>query len=363
MRLLRTVVTRLLLLCAMVAAGAVAGAGAANAAVPDVWGFAYVNVTSGVPSMAHQAGSWAAGNVSVSPGVPGEFFVRFPQIGIRGGVAHVTAVSQAAEWCQLEKWGQSGSDEIVAVRCYRYGGGPAPDARFTIVFASSSGPLASATQAFGYVHSDGRSIVSDYNSSLAANTVVHDATGVWTVTMPGLGATSPAGNIQVTAVDSGSPARCKVGDWSWSAGAQKFRVLCHNATTALRDTGWTLTYQRERAITGAAAPPRFFAYTFDHTPGNAGPYAPAPAGINFNNAGAVNTVQSAGLGLRLVRFPAVGSPPDDVQVTAFGAGPGFCNLLTVWGVSGSEAVVRDVACYSGGVRAAQQAFVTYTSKY
>jgi len=124
MRLLRSVFARLLVLCAMVAAGAAAGAGTANAAVPDVWGFAYIDTSSGVPNVAHQAGSWGPGpTVTVSPGGPGEYFVRFPKIGIpKGGIAHVTAVTQGPVWCQIEKWGQSGSDEIVAVQCYRYGG-------------------------------------------------------------------------------------------------------------------------------------------------------------------------------------------------------------------------------------------------
>ncbi|MEU8276259.1 hypothetical protein ACFYOK_13625 [Microbispora bryophytorum] len=362
MRLLRNVFTRLLLLFAMVAAGAAAGSGTANAAVPDAWGFAYVDTSSGVPNLSYQAGSWTSGAVSVTPGVPGEYFVRFPQIGIPqgGGIAHVTAISQSAEWCQIEKWGQVGTDEMVAVRCYRYGGGPAK-ALFSIVFASSSGALFSASQAFGYVFWNGSSIGSDYNSSLGVNSVFHNATGDWTVWLPGLGSSVQAGNIQVTAVDSGQPARCKVGAWSWATSGQKIQVLCHDATVNPLDTGWTLTYQRERAITGAFAPPKLFAYTFDNTPANPGPYSPVPPAINFNYPGAVNTIQSAGTGLRLVTFPKVGALPNDVQVTAYGPGPGFCNLLTLWTTSGSTAVVRDVACYNATTRVNQASFVTYTS--
>ncbi|GAA4190772.1 hypothetical protein AB0C10_15600 [Microbispora amethystogenes] len=363
MRLLRTVVIRLLVMVAMVAGGTTAAAGAASAAVPDVWGFAYVNTSSGVPNLSYQAGSWTSGSVTVTPGVPGEYFVRFPGIGIpSGGIAHVTAITQSAEWCQIEKWGMAGTDEIVAVRCYRFGGGPAK-ALFSIVFASSSGALTSATQAYGYVFWNGSSIASHYNSALAVNTVTHTSTGTWTVWMPGLGSSTQAGNVQVTAVDSGVPARCKVGAWSWAATGQKFQVLCHDATTTPLDTGWTLTYQRERAITGAFAPPKYFAYTFDNTPANPGPYAPLPAGINFNYPGAVNTVQSAGTGMRLVTFPKVGLLPNNVQVTAYGPGPAFCNLLTLWTTSGSDVYVRDVVCYNGTTAVGQPSLVTYTSKY
>ncbi|MEU7690929.1 hypothetical protein OHB01_29425 [Microbispora hainanensis] len=363
MRLLHSVFTRLLLLCALVGGGAVAGAGAANAAVPDVWGFAYVDTSSGVPNLSYQAGSWTSGAVTVSPGVPGEYYVRFPNIGIpTGGIAHVTAISQTAEWCQIEKWGQSGPDEIVVVRCYRFGGGPAK-ALFSLVFASSSGALSSASQAFGYVYWDGSSIASDYNSSLGANAVFPGSTGVWTVWLPGLGSSVAAGDIQVTAVDSTQPARCKVGAWSWAPSGQKIQVLCHDATVNPLDTGWTLTYQRERAITGAFAPPKLFAYTFDNVPANPGPYAPVPPQINFNYPGAVNTVQSAGLGLRLVTFPKVGALPNNVQVTAYGPGPEFCNLLTLWTTAGSDVYVRDVACYKATTRVNEASFVTYTSVY
>lgn len=362
MHLLRKAFTRLLLVCAMVAGGAVAGAGAANAAVPDVWGFAYVDTTSGVPNPSYQAGSWTSGVVTVSPGVPGEYFVRFPNIGAKGGIAHVTAVSQTAEWCQVEKWGPSGPDEIVAVRCYRFGGSPATT-RFSIVFASSSGALSSASQAFGYVYWDGSSIASGYNSSLGVNAVYPGPPGEWTVWLPGLGSSVAAGNIQVTAVDSTQPARCKVGDWSWAPSGQKIQVLCHDATVNPLKTGWTLTYQRERAITGAFAPPKLFAYTFDNVPANPGPYAPGPPPVNFNFPGATNTVQSAGTGLRLVTFPAVGALPNNVQVTAFGPGPEFCNLLTLWTTSGSTTYVRDVVCYHATTPVNRASFVSYTSVY
>ncbi|MEV4456454.1 hypothetical protein [Microbispora sp. NPDC049633] len=365
MLLLRNVVIRILLMCAVVAAATVAGAGAANAAVPDVWGFAFVNTTSGVPSPAYQAGSWAPGpTVSVTSGGSGEYFVRFPKIGIpRGGVAHVTAISQSPEWCQIEKWWQDGPDEVVAVRCTLYGGGHHAQTLFSVVFASSSGALASASQAYGYVYWDGGSIASHYNSALATNSVAHTGTGAWTVVLPGLGSAAQAGNIQVTAVDSGRAARCKVGAWDWSKDAQKIRVLCHDATDVPLDTGWTLTYQRQRAIMGAAVPPKYFAYTFDNDPSNPGPYAPAPAGVNYNYTGAVNTLTRTVTGRRWVAFPSVGVLPSNVQVTAYGSGPEFCNLVTLWVTAGSDVHVRDVFCYRGNVKVDSPSLVTYTSQY
>ena len=61
-----------------------------------------------------------------------------------------------------------------------------------------------------------------------------------------------------------------------------------------------------------------------------GPYAPAPAGINFNSQSGVNTITSAGTGGRLAQFPQVGALPDIVLVTPFRPGAWFCNLTSLW---------------------------------
>ncbi|MFC7648524.1 hypothetical protein ACFQX6_54865 [Streptosporangium lutulentum] len=161
---------RLLCVTVLLASG-LAMATSAQAAVPDRWGFAYVNAYSGVPSLAHQAGSWGPGfNVTVTPGALGQSFVRFPQIATGGGVVHVTAVAPAAHWCQAQNWGPSGLDLVVAVQCYRYGGGPV-FAQYTIVFETSTGTLP-ASQGLGYVHYNGAGITSQFNSASAPNGVV-----------------------------------------------------------------------------------------------------------------------------------------------------------------------------------------------
>ncbi|WP_433501259.1 hypothetical protein ACQP1K_13655 [Sphaerimonospora sp. CA-214678] len=363
MRRLKALLVRSFLAIAMIVAGLGAGATGAQAAVPNLWGFALVDTTSGVPSTAHQAGSWPPGfTVQVSPGVIGQVFVKFPQIGVpKGAVVHVTAVSPAAEWCQIQKWAQSGPDEIVAVQCYKYGGGPVW-ARFSIVFSHSTGTLP-PPQAFGYVFWDGAAILSHHNSAGAVNTVTPTGPGEWLVDMPGLGSSGYAGNIQVTAVDPQQPARCKVAKWGPSPSMQQIVVRCHDKYDKPLKTGWTLTYHRDRAVTGAAIPPKSFAYTFDNQPSLPGPYAPAPAPVNYNSLGAVNTIQSAGPGLRLVIFPKVGVLPNHVQVTAYGPGPEYCNLLAPWGTGGGDAIVRDVACYKGTVLVDQPSLVTYLSAY
>ncbi|MFC4588495.1 hypothetical protein [Sphaerisporangium corydalis] len=336
----------------------------ARAAVPDLWGFAYVDVFAGVPDLSRQAGSWpAADTVTVSSGAVGEVIVRFPKIGTTStgspGVAHVTAVSPGADWCQVEKWWPAGGDELVAVRCYHYGGIPV-FRMFSIVFEASSGTL-SGGPALGYLHWNGTAVASRYSSVASPITVTSMGLGSWKVVFNGLGSATLAGNVQVTAVNGAAAARCKVGNWVSFPGSQQVQVSCRDGSFSLFDTGWTITYHRERAITGRAFPPKNFAYTYDNMPGSAGPYAPVPVAVNYNSKAMVNSVQTAGAGRRLVRFPQVGLLPNHVQATAYGLGEEYCNLMSPWAVVAGDVIMNSVACYNGPILVDQPSLVTYTA--
>lgn len=341
--------------------------GPAQAAVPDHWGFAFVDkpAVPGIPDLSRQAGSWPPGfKVHVTPGVIGQVFVRFPQIAAKAGVVHVTAVINTPAWCQAQKWAPSGPDEVVAVRCFRPGGTPV-FAPFAVMFTESSkGPFPPG-QAYGYVHFEpGPGIVTRFNSAGAANLVTAGPAGVWKVLMPGLGSSGEAGNIQVTAVNSAVAAKCEVAGWSPAPAGQVFTVRCYNDAAVPLKTGWTLTYQRGRAVMGTQ--PKLFGYTFDNKPLLAGPYAPAPPPVNFNSAGGVNTVRAAGAGLRLLTFPRIGLLPSTVLVTPFQTGPGFCNLISPWFTSSAapQVIVRDVACYTAaGALSSQASLISYASAH
>ena len=337
--------------------------GSARAAVPDHWGFAYVNVPLGIPDPLHQAGSWPAPfKVHVTPGAPGQEFVRFPQIASKAGVVQVTAVADIPVWCQAQRWFPSGADEVAVVRCYRPGGAPV-FVPFAVTFGQSSpGPFPPG-HAYGYVHFEPvGGIVTRFNSSGGVNTVTPGPVGSWAVSLPGLGSATLAGNVQVTAVDPAKPAKCKLAAWASLPARQVLQVHCFDKLAAPVQTGWTLTYQRGRAVTGTQ--PKLFAYTFDSKPLVPGPYAPLPLAVNFNSQSGVNTIRTAGLGLRLVLFPRVGVTPNTVLVTAFGPGAGFCNLLTTWFTSPAQVIVRDVACYTpAGARQNLASLISYTSAH
>lgn len=352
---------------AMAAGLAAAAAGPARAAVPDKWGFAYVNkpMVPGIPDPAHQAGSWpAAFKVHTTPGAVGRVLVTFPRVASKNGVVHVTAVNAGPVWCQAEKWAPSGLNEVVVVRCRKAGGAPV-FSPFTVLYTTSTKGPFPAGRAYGYVHfQPAAGIVASFSSVGAVNTVTPVSAGLWTVRMPGLGSSVRAGNVQVTAVNPSLPAKCEIAAWSNTASGQRFAVACFNGGSTPLKTGWTLSYQRGRSIFGGQ--PKLFAYTVNNNPSIAGPYAPAPAPVNFNSLGGINTIQRAGTGLSLVRFPRVGALPNTVLVSPFKIGPGFCNLLTLWATLPASAgvTVRDVACYnSAGAHATSVSLITYTSSH
>ena len=345
---------------------AAATAGTAQAAVPDKWGFAFVSkpAVAGVPDLAHQAGTWPAPlHAHTTPGAIGQVFVVLPKLASKNGVVHVTAVNQAPIWCQAQKWGVSGANEVVAVRCYKVGGAPV-FSPFTVLYTTSTKGPFPAGRAYGYVHfQPGAGIAATFNSVGAANTVVAGPTGEWVVKMPGLGTPARSGNVQVTAADPSGAAKCQIAAWSSGPASQQFLVRCYNGGVTPVKTGWSISYQRGRSIFGGQ--PKLFAYTFNNLPANPGPYAPAPPPVNYNSAGGINTVQNGG-GFALVQFPRVGILPNTVQVSPFKIGAGFCNLNTLWATPASSAnvTVRDVVCWTPtGKPAPNASFVTYTSAH
>ena len=361
------VIVRMFCVVALAATGLTATATAATAltaADPPRWGFAVVRSGAVVDSQ-RQAGSWTDGlKVEATLGGPGQVFVRFPQIGrASGGVAHVTAISSSADWCQVEGWWQSGADEIVAVRCHRHGAGPI-NSWFSLSFGDNPQYLP-AHQAFGYVHWDGSAVVSQFNSSgpAAVNTVAPSSSpGAWGVTLPGLGSAGYAGNIQVTAIDPSVPARCKVSGWPVPTAAQIIGVRCYDATGTPLNTGWSLTYHRERAVIWTPYT-YHFAYTFDNAPTTPGSYVPTPSQVNYNSQPGGGRLSRPAVGRKQVFFGGL-TPGyrSNVQVTAVGYNAEFCNLSAPWETSSTSVSIRYVTCYNGAVLVDHPTMITYVSR-
>jgi hypothetical protein len=336
-------------------------AGTAQAATRDAWGYALVTSPSGPVAAANWKESVASPTPTASPGAPGQVIVMFPKIGFfKQGIVHVTAIIDELAWCQAQKWHPSGGNEIVAVRCYTKGGVPT-FVPFTVLFTTRSGKLPGGLQ-YAYVHDSGSSVVSSYNSTGSSDTVSALATGIWRVKLHGSGPATHSGGIQLTAVNPTRPAICDVGGQTWTTSGQTIIVRCYRPSGMPLKTGWNLSYQRGRAITGAK--PRLFAYTLNTKPLVSGPYAPAPHAVNVNTGGGVNKIMRSGLGEWLVSLPHVGILPNTLFVTAASSKPRVCNLNTTWGTTlgPGTVTVRDVVCYKvGGAFTPSEWFLSYTT--
>ncbi len=246
------------------------------------------------------------------------------------------------------------------MRCYRKGGIPT-FVPFTVMFTSSSGTLPGGLQ-YAYVHDAPTGVVATYNSTGLSDTVSVLGTGLWRVTLHRPGPATQSGGVQVTAVDPKVPAICNVAGQKWTPAQQVIIVRCYTAAGKPLKTGWNLSYQRGRAITGAR--PRLFAYTLNNKPTVPGPYAPLPPAVNVNSAAGVNSIMRSGLGEWLVIFPRVGILPNSLFVTPVSSVPRVCNLNTVWAtdVFKRAVIVRDVVCYQvTGAMAPVSWFLSYTT--
>jgi hypothetical protein len=330
----------------------------AQAAVPNAWAFALVSSPLGPVSASHSAESRPAPVPTAAPAGPGVEVVRFRNIGFfKGGTVHVTAVTDQLAWCQAQGWRTLGGSEFVTVRCFVKG--VASFVPFTVMYSQSSGRLPGGLS-YAYV-SHGTTSGSSYNSTGHANTVTALGLGRWRVRLLGAGPATPSGGVQLTAV--GTAARiCDIVGRAQTLTAQFVTVACYTKAGVPAASGWTLTYQRGRAITGTR--PTRFAYTVNNKPTFPGTYVPAPPGVNFNSTGAINTV-GGGSPEALVRFPKVGVLPNIVFVTPAATRPRVCNLNTTWFTQigpPRAVIVRDVICYTPtGAFTRAASFITYAS--
>ncbi len=339
---------------------AVFAAGTAQAN-PQAWAYALVQHPSGPVAAKHWKESTPSPTPSATPGLlVGQEIVKFPKIGFfKQGVVHVTAVVDELAWCQAEGWRPLGGAELVTVRCYKKGGVPV-FVPFTVMFTSSSGTLPGGLK-YAYVHDAPTGVVATYNSRGMADNVSVLGVGVWRVTLHGAGPATHSGGIQVTTV-SPKPAICDVAGQTWTPTRQVVIVRCWTATGKPAKSGWDLSYQRGRAITGAK--PKLFAYTLNNmlVPG---PYAPTPPAVNVNTGGGLNIIRNSP-GVSLVTLPRVGIFPNTVLVTAASSAARVCNLNTVWATvppPGPRLVtVRDVVCYKvTGAITPVKWFLSYTT--
>ncbi|NUR97837.1 MAG: hypothetical protein HOV67_21595 [Kribbellaceae bacterium] len=321
----------------LAAGGTALVADPAGAAVPDRFGFALWY--GGTVSQAYPPAT------SVTPLTPGRWMVKFPGQGIAGGVVHVTAVQDAlssppGRFCQVEKWGPDSSvppNEIVYVSCWRTTNVLDPLPGFSVQFAASSGVIGGGL--YGYMFNDpGCTILASYTTLGFGTTCTHVGPGQYSIGFTGLGSGGPQdGGIQVTAVNSGTGARCKPVSWVSSPNGQFFRIWCFNAGGAFADNAFNSTYQLKRSLYGPAFPPNRFGYVWD-MPGA------GPPSTNFNSIAGSNGV-GGGVPVWTIKYYSLAaSLPGNSQVTAYGPNNYFCGLHKPWFTAGTDIIVQ-INCF------------------
>lgn len=184
-----------------------------------------------------------------------------------------------------------------------------------------------------------------YNSTHAANKVIRTGVGAYEVVLPGLGSTG--GNVQVSGY--GTDERCKVGSWNRSGADEVVVVRCYSPAAVPADSRFTMSFT---SVTSAPFG-RQLAYAWVDRPASA-TSTPAVA-YQYDSTGGSLAVDRFYAGGYTVRVPGIVDPADsDVQVTAYGAGAGYCKALG-WGRNGKHMDVA-VGCYSGDGTPSDQKF-------
>jgi hypothetical protein len=357
---LRALLRRVLPVTLIGLVGAAFAVTPARAATADLWGYGESNqpVPVGWTPLLHEWGSWKPAHPADAAQVmriaAGRYLVRFPWLasGDRG-VVHVSPIGNSPRWCTPVLLFSAGADKMVRVECAGPGGAPI-DSKFTVLFTSSSGVLPAGVGAHAYVRYDA-GLVDSYNSTGAVNLAVPIAPGKYRVTLPKVGqAVARSGNLQVTAASSvGMPRRCKLANWLPVGVNVTAEVQCYAPGGIPAVSAFSLSYHRERAVTGELAPPNSFGY--DWTSG----FGPT----SYNSAFAANSVAFV-FGIYQVDMPDILGPRPHVQFTSYGPGTGYCIFWDPWFNPVIDDVRFRLICYDNALMpAAGEFLVSYTAAF
>ncbi|MFI7453819.1 hypothetical protein ACIBQX_40455 [Nonomuraea sp. NPDC049714] len=254
----------------------------------------------------------------------GRYSVTMPNLGLNGGIAHVTSVGFDATTCNVQDWVPSGTAQLVRVQCFDPGGVFA-DSMFTVSFVN----LASAQRHLAYVWADQPSATTytpssahQFNSTGATNTVNRVGPGYYSVHLPGM--KDAVGYLQVTAQNT-TAGRCKAHSQgpSQDSDAMVVAIFCTNLNGSMTDTAFTFSYSRNAGFTDTLPA----AYALPNQIDAVTPYAPTH---RFNSTGATNTATRLAPGIYRLATPNMPLDGGHVQAVAYGpGGDGFSNYCKV----------------------------------
>ncbi|NMO20914.1 trypsin-like serine protease [Pyxidicoccus fallax] len=192
------------------------------------------------PSRYYSYNSRGGTNTVTRIGV-GAYQANLPGFTLIGGNVQVTAYSYGSQHCKVASWGTN----VVDVRCFDTAGNPA-DTYWTLRYTDHHVATNGQRGAYAWL-SDSTSATSTPNSWYQWNalgtplTASRWGTGSYTIHIPIIESYDKT-SAMVTAYGYTNTA-CEVSSWySGSAGGTDVNVLCRNATGALADSLFTMSY-------------------------------------------------------------------------------------------------------------------------
>ena len=295
-----------------------------------------------------------ANNTVTRTGV-GRYLVKFPNLNVIGGTAHVSAY-RGKHHCKVLNWG-SGKDVSVNVICFN-ANGRRVNGKFTVFFHKDSA-LRTRGNAYLWANNPTRSSytpnpVYQYNSRGDTNTVSRLGVGRYRVHLPNMERNTieanKGGTILVTAYGSGSE-RCKVGGWSQSGNTVLANVNCFAANGNRVDTRFTLSFMREPGTLLANfsedKQEAFYVWANGATTPNifyqSNSYGNPTSVSNPSRA----TVSNIGTGVYRVSLPGVKAfNKTTAQAVAYGSDSSYCNISRWTANSSINGTDVFVNCYN-----------------
>ena len=291
------------------------------------------------PSTSYQANSTGAPN-TITRTSTGVYAVTFPGLGALG-TATVSSYGGSSS-CKLQNWVAVSGGTQVTVLCFASTGAPV-DSQFTALYTY----VATSPSPAGYVWNDRPSaalnrsftpsLLYQFNSTGAHNTIVRTGTGQYNVRLPGIGhQKADSWDVSLTAygTPAGDPSAFCSGNGDLSTAADAIiMVTCTTATGSAIDSSFALTYVKSGSLLLDPVSAHTAAYTnvgCDHSGGAVGPGSCSIAPGFDTNPAADATISVLGQGQYAIHF-AVPLDAGDVQITTwFTAGSptnGRCKIL------------------------------------
>jgi len=325
-------------------------------------GAGYVWANSPTSSVYTPDGNYSYNSSNLGYGAPintvtwlstGRYQVTYPNIGVLGGTAHVTAYGSGTEQCKIEGWGPNvNSGQDVTYRCFGLDG-ELVDTQFSGTFTNINAVYGGARLAYLWTDQPSTPIGTPYtpsatyqfNSSGGLSTITRSDVGTYTVEIPG--AVSYGGHIQATAYGSGTE-RCKVAGWGTTGVSMLATVRCFTLVGQSANSRFTLTFADQTNILGlsvfdgSSGHPTTYAWTHDSSSES---YTPASNyAFGGGSQGLLATHTGAGAyGMRIGNAARFGN----VQITAYGWGSEYCKVA-YW----TEASGIQIRCFDGTPTAA-----------